>query len=547
MVNERNPRFDDRSLCENRRRRKPNQPEPAPLRVLAPAGPIQGRFAHCPHTETPVRQFLGIPYAAAPTGVLRWQPPQPLSAWSAPFSACEYGRPAPQSPSPLFEVTAADGTPLDNEDCLYLNVFAPPNCSDKPLPVMLWIHGGSFYLGAASQSLYSGNTLAASGRAIVVTTNYRLGALGFLRLCDISDVPATGNEGLHDQLAALRWVKENIKAFGGDPDNITLFGESAGAMSITCLLAAQPLDGRKKKARLFHKAILQSGNPEALHKVDDANEIASTFCDYLQKLTGNRNLTCAPVADILKAQEAIIADPRIESHWGQLPFKPVLDGGLVSTSPLQAIQQGAGADITLMAGSNLEEWNLFSAARPETFSLDEQQIRTHLKRRLPSGLIDPLLSHYHQRAAAMGSSPWPLWSRAWNQLLTDMTFTLPGLRLLSAHRGTCYHYQFTQPLTAQPVLGACHAAELGYVFGTHHEEELAHFYGAESNPHHLSSAMREAWLSFAETGSPGDDWPSFHRGGSWHFGDHPSGHRVDIHQLTALWQSLEDEHLRGYL
>ena len=530
--------------------RQPRTTSPENLLVTPPAGPILGKSAHCPHSSIAVRQFLGIPYAYAPVHGLRWQPPQPLPPWKTPFTAHVFGTPAPQRTSPLFEVTSPDGQPLENEDCLYLNIYAPASSGNAPLPVMLWIHGGSFYLGAASQSLYSGNTLAASGRAIVVTINYRLGALGFLRLCDVSGISATGNEGLQDQVAALRWIKSNIHAFGGDPDNITLFGESAGGMSIACLLAAEPLladtsGGRRE--RLFHKAIIQSGNPAALHSIDDANDIADAFCHHLKTICGKRDPGAATTAEILQAQDAILADPRIESHWGQLPFKPVLDGAVIPDAPLDALQRGASADIALLAGSNLEEWNLFSAARAESFTLDEQQIRTLLKARLPEPLINEVLPHYHQRASLMESSPWPVWSRAWNQLLTDMTFTLPGLRLLSAHKGPRFHYHFTQPLSAQPVLGACHAAELGYVFGTHGDTGLAHFYGAENEPQHLSATMREAWLRFAETGNPGEDWPIFDTGGSRRFGEHPSGHSIDVQQLNSLWQTLGNEHLRGYL
>ncbi|WP_295801936.1 carboxylesterase family protein [uncultured Microbulbifer sp.] len=511
--------------------------------VQAPQGPIIGRI----DTEADVRQFLGIPYALPPVGSLRWAPPQPVPRWSEPYHAFRYGMPAPQNPSPLFQVQGPNGEPPENEDCLYLNIFAPDNPLADKLPVMVWIHGGAFYLGSGCQSLYCGNNLAASGRAIVVTINYRLGALGFLRLCDISDIDASGNEGLLDQVAALNWVRENIGAFGGDPENITLFGESAGAMSIATLLALEKSAQAEPEAPLFHKAIVQSGNPAALHTPLRAGHMAEAFCQHLEQITDGKALADASTRELLRAQEAVLSDPRMEREWGHLPFKPVLDGHLIPRAPVDALRDGAGAKISVMVGSNLDEWNLFSAARPETYTLDDTQIRAQLEHLIPGPLLNGLLSHYRSRAESLSASPWPLWSRTWNLLLTDMVFTLPGLRLLQAHQGRRYHYHFAQPLAAQPLLGACHAAELGYVFGTHGDESLSHLYGGEPEPHHLSHAMRSAWLNFAECGDPGDDWPHFDSGISRRFGDHPDGRQIDLAELEQLWREFGDEQLHGYL
>ena len=517
-------------------------PKTSPV-VNAPCGAVEGRLDEAGS----VCQFLGIPYAQPPVGELRWHPPQPLATWKGVRKATCYGMPAPQNPSPLFEIKGPNGESPDSEDCLYLNIYAPANPIGEKLPVMVWIHGGSFYLGSGCQALYNGRFLAETGRAIVVTLNYRLGVFGFLRLCDHLDVPASGNEGLEDQIAALKWVRKNIEAFGGNPDNITLFGESAGAMSIASLFSARTENKTPLCGHQFHKVIVQSGNPGVFHNRAKAAQLADKFCQLLEQLRGGKSLQQAPsTRELLRAQEALLNEPGSDIHWGHLPFKPVLDGRLLQQTPVEALRNGAGANVAMMVGSNRDEWNLFSAARPETLTLDDQQIRGHLKHVLPEPLIGTLLEHYRQRAEAQPENPWPLWSRTWNLMLTDMVFTVPGLRLLQAHQGQRFHYHFSQPLSAQPLLGACHAAELGYVFGTHGDSSLQHFYGAESAPHLLSEAMRNAWLNFAESGNPGEDWPGFELGHSRSFGD-TKNHTLDLDALHQLWNAMEDTRMHGFL
>ncbi|MFI2812789.1 carboxylesterase/lipase family protein [Microbulbifer sp. JSM ZJ756] len=504
--------------------------------IDAPAGPILGKI----YETTGVRRFLGIPYARPPVGNLRWQPPEPIPRWKSPLKAFSFGMPSAQNPSVLMEIRGPNGELPESEDCLYLNIFAPPASANSKLPVMIWIHGGSFYMGSGCQRIYDGCHLAGSGRAIVVTLNYRLGALGFLRLAEFCDVDATGNEGLLDQLAAIRWVKHNIAAFGGDADNMTLFGESAGAMSIAALMAIPSAKG------LFQRAVIQSGSPSVFQTRARANSLGEAFVEVLR---GNGGISPAQASttDLLRAQKDILANPRIEREWGQLPFKPVLDGELISISPMDALRQGHATEIPLLVGSNVEEWNLFSVTNPASFTLDRNQVFRHLEWLLPEAELNALLDHYHGRARSLTGSPWPEWSRTWNLMLTDMVFTLPGLRLLDAHGGRRYHYHFAQPLAAQPLLGACHAAELGYVFGTHGEDSLRELYGGEQNADALSRVVREAWLSFAESGSPGPDWPAFEEGYSRRLGYHPAGHALDRETLTQIWQDIGDDLIGRYL
>ncbi|WP_299586203.1 carboxylesterase family protein [uncultured Microbulbifer sp.] len=487
-----------------------------------------------------VYKFLGIPYARPPIGELRWRPPAEPPTWEVPFHAEDFGKPAAQNPSSLMEVRGRNGETPESEECLHLNIFCPTISPLKKLPVMFWIHGGSFYMGSGCQAIYNGSHLAATGRAIVVTFNYRLGSFGFLRLKDLSNIPSSGNEGIMDQIAALKWVKNNIAAFGGNPNNITLFGESAGAMSITSLLNIPGCHG------LFSRAIVQSGHPKALHTIESANNIAEAFISHLDKISRKKPLLKCSSKELLEAQDIIIKDKSMSNKWGQLPFKPVVDHELIDN--IEHINTAKNSkQPPLLLGNNLEEWNLFSVHIPDTYTLNYKKICQHLEWLIPEKKLKPIILYYHQQAEQAKDNLWPAWSKTWNLMLTDMIFTLPGLRHLDRHQGDCYHYHFTQPLAAQPILGACHAVELGYVFGTHAEESLQVLYGGETDPHLLSATIQEAWLGFAERGIPGDDWPVYTGINSKCFGKNPKGREFNTEKLLNLWQDIPDETLNKYL
>jgi para-nitrobenzyl esterase len=214
-------------------------------RVNTTCGGLSGNF------EDDIFVFRGIPYAAPPSGNFRWMPPRPPMKWKGLRSALTPGHIAPQNPTKFKMNSEFVIDEPQSEDCLYLNIWSP-GLDDQKRPVMVWIHGGAFTMGSGSKAQYSGCTLAKRGGVVVVTLNYRLGVFGFLNLNEITrgEIPSTGNEGLLDMIAALEWIRENIAAFGGNPENVTLFGESAGAMSIACLMAMPKAKGLSTKPSL---------------------------------------------------------------------------------------------------------------------------------------------------------------------------------------------------------------------------------------------------------------------------------------------------------
>ncbi|MCZ7576927.1 MAG: carboxylesterase family protein [Dehalococcoidia bacterium] len=303
--------------------------------------------------------FRGIPFAAPPVGPLRFRAPEPPEPWDGIRDATQNGPISPQAPSPI---DLPGGPPVQrpmDEDCLTLNVWTP--AADGSLPVMVWIHGGAFTIGCGAD--FSGRDLAARG-AVVITINYRLGPLGFLALPCLADEQGRfTNFGLRDQIAALRWVRENAAAFGGDPGNVTIFGESAGGMSVGALMASPEAKG------LFHRAIAQSGAGHHALTLEAATGTARRICEILGVSPDDgAGLRAAPAAELVRASslcetedmQRFIGRGRV---W-KPTFAPVVDSQALRVLPISAVNRGDGSDVPLLVGSNADEYRSLVQVAP---------------------------------------------------------------------------------------------------------------------------------------------------------------------------------------
>ena len=442
--------------------------------------------------EGPLAVFRGVPYARPPVGPLRFAAPLPPEGWTGRRDATTFGPAAAQS---SLDVTYVPGFSLwegigaTSEDCLTLNVWTPGLTGRRP--VVVWLHGGAFLKGAASQALYDGATLAGRGDVVVVTANYRLGAFGFLGL---DDDRFAANAGLLDQLAVLDWVAEHAAIFGGDPGNVTVMGESAGAVSVATLLTSPRAAGR------FHRAVAQSGAGRRLPPPGKASELADRL---LARLGLDRvqagELFHLPTDRILSAQVAVSVDVRRDDIGAG--FQPWVDGEVISAQAVDGLAAGAAAGVPFLAGVNEHEMNLWRVLEPGLRSLDEGGLAFRVQRLVGDAAGD-LVAAY--RAARPSAEPAELWQAIWS----DREFRIPTLRATDAQagHGPAFSYLFTWSSPA-PGIGACHAIELPFVFGTLDSKGADAFAGSGPAAEALATTVQDAWLSFARAGDPG--WPAY--------------------------------------
>lgn len=447
--------------------------------------------------------FLGVPFAAPPVGELRFRAPQPPAPWDGVRPAREWGKAARQT-AHFIPGFAASG-PQD-EDCLYLNVYTPALTGRRP--VMFWIHGGGFTHGTAAEPLYNGGPLARRGDVVVVSINYRLGAFGYLYLEEL--LPGRGlsaNCGQLDMIAALEWVRDNIEAFGGDPGNVTIFGESAGAAAVSTLLAMPGAKG------LFHRAIMQSGAGRA-HSPEAGARIAQAVIEELGLTSNPEGILTIEADRLLAAQTAVAA--RIASTGGA-GFAPVADGETLLGSQIDAVRAGEAASIPVILGTNRDETKLWAAA-VDRDPIDDAKLTGIVAGSFPSASpeqLAQLIATYRESRTANGLPTSNL--DILDALQTDSGMRFGALRLAAAqrqHQPDTYLYLFTYPSPARGgTLGACHALELPFVFGTLDAPTQERFAGRGPDVERLSVNMMGAWLAFARSGNPGHEgigpWPAF--------------------------------------
>ncbi|WP_330321201.1 carboxylesterase family protein [Streptomyces clavifer] len=418
-----------------------------------------------------IASFFAIPYAAAPFGIHRFRAPAPVQSWDGVRDALEFGPTAPQCPYPPPLDRLIPEVEIPGEECLNLNIWAPAG-EDGPLPVIVWIHGGSLRSGSAAVPLYDGRAFARDG-VVLVSINYRLGVEGFGVFPDAPD-----NRGLLDQIAALTWVRDNIAAFRGDPGRVTVCGESAGAVSIAALMAGA------RAAGLFHRAVLQSGAPQTVTRGQGAKTVRA-MAKRLRVPATAEEFAAVNRERLLDAQDAVVG--RANPISGGPGFHIVVDDDVVPADPPLP-------SVDLLLGCNREEYRLWFVPSGALDRVNGLTLRLALLKSRISGRVARLY-----RASRPGAKPGVILG----EMATDFLLRGPLNRLADSRPARTYLYEFAW---RSPVmeLGACHALEIGFVFDNLRRGET--LTGPDA-PQPLADAMHRAWVAFATTGDPG--WPAW--------------------------------------
>ena len=424
-----------------------------------------------------VKTFLGIPYALPPVKNLRWRAPEPLKPSNKHFSAKNFGFSAWQDEDETEDASFNK----KSEDCLTLNVWT--RSSAKNLPVMVFIHGGGFCNGGSFDPLYNLSAFAANFDAIFVSINYRLNVFGFMNFANVdSDYFDTGYLGIKDQIAALEWIKENISAFGGNPDNITIFGESAGAIS--CML----LSVAPAAKNLFQKVIAHSGNLCMYNIPEKSAKLAEIFMNF-GGYKNMRELLTASAEKLTNTYEKLIKERLFST---EVDYLPTCDGKFLPLHPLAALKSGAARGIKLLTGTTAEEyryWRLYSEEFMDSFKIFHKEITSTVY----DGEIDKIHKIYEAWSKNHAADDYLEFA---NQLDWRV-----GQELISEYQSAfddVYFYLFSQK-SPNELLGSCHAVDLPFVFGNPSED-------IEPNPDpKLIKEVQTAWFNFAATGNPNND------------------------------------------
>lgn len=453
-------------------------------------GPVRGT------DDGRVRMWQGVRYAAPPVGDLRFRGPEPPKRWTEVADATRFG---PVCPQPSFGSFSMDLGAPQGEDCLSLNIWASSDTEPGDgRPVMVWLHGGAYILGSGSQPLYDGRTFAAGG-VVVVTVNYRLGALGFLDLSSFSTARRRfdSNIGLRDALAALVWVRDNIAAFGGDPQRVTLFGQSAGAGLVTTLLATPAAAG------LFARAIVQSSPATSVYDRDRARHVALRTLDRLGIDPAEVDrLHDVPVAALLATSRDVFNEVPARNP-GRLAFVPIVDGDLVNDYPVRITQEGRSHPVPLIIGTTKHEAALFRMMESPLVPITAPAI-TAMFTQIAAEQPDLRLPTEEQIASAYSQSRRK--ARAMS-IATDVGFRMPAVWLADGHSSVApaYLYRFDQatPLLKVMLINAAHATELPYVWGTlGATRDPSLKLGGAKTAKTVAARMQTRWINFAIESKP---------------------------------------------
>jgi para-nitrobenzyl esterase len=484
--------------------------------VVTDAGPVEGTAS----ADSKVRIFKGLPFAAPPVGALRWKAPQPVASWTEVRKATEFGARCMQAHI-YDDMIFRDNGP--SEDCLYLNVWTPATSAQDHVPVMVWIYGGGYSAGAASEPRQDGEVLAKKG-VVVVSMNYRLGIFGFFshpELTKESPHSASGNYGLLDQVAALEWVRKNIAAFGGDPSNVTIFGESAGSFSVSALMASPLSEG------LFQRAIGESGaffgSTLGALPLAEAEAADQKFADSIGQHS-------------LEALRAYPADKLLEDSRkpGMIRFRPNIDGYFLPDYVRSIFASGNQSKVPLLAGWNADEGDfesIFEKAAPTAANFVE---RVHA---LYGDHAGELLKLYP--AATDDQAKRSAQDLAGDQFIAFSTWKWIDMQLANGN-SRVYRYEFDDAPpspkdSTEPSRGAYHSAEIEFVFEALSSKNLPWRPADEK----LSDLMSSYWTNFAKTGDPNGK-------GLPHWPEYSGKDRYEVMHLSAIPHSDPDAHRRRY-